>query len=812
MHPDDFLKRRRKQGKPMLSDSEKDEVFASLTNAVVKARKEFVDFRRSSGIEKVWQDCEEAYLGIDDMNRHEWDGAKWAKPMSMEGPLTSSRIVGPQTRSTAFVRITSRYVDHATAKLAEILLPIDDKAFSFEATPVPDLIKQLDNKKQLVHPETGQPMVQPAQEAPAPGGQSQPVAQPTQQAVAEKTIPLTGEDLANAVMGHAQDAAEKAETRIYDWMVDAKYPAETRKVIHDAARTGTGILKGPFPEYHTYRSVSRKGKKVELRIEKRCVPTVRWVDLWNIFPDPACGEDIHAGSGIFERDYLSKKKLAELKDDDTYLADKIDQVIEEGPGKIYLDGGSRGSKEKKKRFEIWHYYGMQKKSDLCATNTPDLDFLPDDAEEVPAIVSVINDTIIRAVINPLDSGSFPYRVMTWSRRPDSWTGVGVSEQISTAQKMVNASTRSMLNNAGLSSGIQIILDQLGILPADGSWTITPNKIWYKTGDSNVADVRAAFTAVVIPSVQKELMNIIEYGMKLAEESSSIPLITQGQTGPSSPETFGQAELQDNNAHTWLRYIGYRYDDMITEPLVRDMYEWLILDPEVPDDEKGDFVINAHGSSAMIERAIQEQTLMGMFGLAANPSFKIDPAKLFSEYLKAKRIDPRTVQMSEEDQEKLDSQPPQPPIQIAVEQLKGQNAMQLQQAKAQSEQQQQPVAQTDNTEQIKADAMVKVQESRAQAEQAKSQTEADIAQQNGQLRIQELQLKKELALLQYAHDKEMKLEDVKVQMAKASMDNQTKTQLAAAEIQLTKSEAENDRVVDLHKHHTSLVRSDIPVAE
>lgn len=854
MHPDKFIEKFKGACgcEPDISVEERADLLQVLSLSVAAKRKAAVDARKSSGIETIWINCEEAYLGIDDANRHEFSDAKWAKPMSTEGPLTSNKISGGQPRSTAFVRLTSRYVDHAAAKLAEILLPIDDKAFSFEPTPNPDLIKKLDNNKPLQHPETGQPIMTPAppqvgaapptglppgspapapfQGAPsaAPGVPPAPGVAPVPgQPPSPALIPVTGGDLLKMVNDQASDAAKKAETRIYDWMVESQYPAETRKVIHDAARLGVGVLKGPYPEIRTSKAITRskKGKKdkdvLELRIEKKVVPAVKWIDPWNFFPDEACSENIHDGNIVFERDYLSKKGLRELKKDPTYLADMIDKVLEEGPGKIYMEGRDRLNSEKvnKKRFEIWYCTGMQKRKDMVLAGAEGADQIPKDVEEVPAIVTMVNTTVIKAVMHPLDSGNFPYHVIPWSRRPGSWAGVGVAEQIDMPQKMVNASTRALLNNAGLSSGVQIVMDQTGIKPADGSWVLTPNKIWYKTGESNVPDVRAAFFAVIIPSVQKEMMGIIEYGMKLAEESTSIPMVTQGLQGPSVPETFGAAQLQDNNAHTWLRSIGYRYDDCITEPLVNDFYEWLLLDEEVPDDEKGDYYINAHGSAAMIERAIQEQTLLGMFQAVANPAFSIDPKKLFIEYLKAKRIDPRGIMLSEEDQKKQDEAPPTPPIQIQVETLRGQNDLALVNAKAQADLQAAQAAppstgavpQADHTidvENLKAATAIKVQEAKSQAELARAQKDLEIATQNGQFKIKELELQREIALLQYAHEKEMKLNDVKAELAKAAMDSQTKRDLATAEIQLAKNENASNRAVDIHKHNTSLVRDEM----
>jgi hypothetical protein len=827
VHPLKFLKRALATDKPKMSANERAEKLGALSAVIAAKRKDAVDARKASGVEKIWLTCEEAYLGMDDSNRHEFDGAQWAKPSSMSGPLTRESKRPDDSKSTAYVRLTSRYVDHAASKMGEIILPIDDKAFSISATPVPDLIKQLDDKTPVAHPETGQPLMQSPDAIQSQTPQAAQALPPSQ--APTPLVPVTAADVAQAVLDKANDSAKAAEKRIYDWMVESAYPAEARKVIHDAARIGTGVLKGPFPDSKVSRAVTTIENGVAIQIEKKIVPSVKWVDTWNLYPDDACGENIHDGDYLFERDFLSKKRLLKLKDQEDYISDQIDRVIEEGPGKCYLESSSQNDTKIRKRYEIWYYYGTLKREDMELAGAVGIEDLPEDQEDVHAIVSMVNDTVIRAVINPLDSGAFPYRVIAWSRRPGSWTGVGVAEQISVPQRMVVAATRALLNNAGLSSGVQIILDQAGVIPADGQWVITPNKIWYKTSDSTASNVRDAFFAVVIPSVQREMMAIIEYSMKLAEEASGIPLITQGQTGPSSPDTFGQAELQDNNAHTWLRNVGYRFDDMITEPLINDFYEYLLLDPEVPNEEKGDFQINAHGSVAMVERAIQEQTLMGMLGASANPAFKVDPVKLFAEICKAKRIDPRNIQYSKEEQDKMAQQPAPPPLPIAVEQLKGQNALQLQQAKSQAElqmeaadmQREQQALQNGQAtphmamasgkieqERIRATTAQIVEASRAHAEEARADKELEIANQNGQFKIQEMQLQKELALLQYAHENQQTLDQVKADLAKTAIQEQTKRQLASAELQLAQSEGDKNRTVDLHKHTTSLIHDEV----
>ena len=746
-------------GSQKMSESEREERLEALSAAIVQMRSEAVAARKSSGIEEVWMACEEAYLGIDDLNRGEFSRAKWAKPTSMSGPVTTNYVRDSQKRSTVFVPLTRRYVDAAAAKLAEIILPIDDKAFMVKPEPIPDGI--LGDASPAIAESTGQPVV-------APDGQQVTVGQ-----------------MEKKKFDAASESAKKAEKRIYDWMVEANYPAEARKVIKDAARIGTGILKGPFPDLRRSRAMVIQGDAVAVVAKEEIKPGMKWIDPWNFFPADGCGENIHDGDNCLERDFMSERKLKQLKRNPVYIKEQIDKVIEEGPGKAYLDAGKGSQKSgDKKLYEIWYCYCTLTRDDLSLTNAVGAD---DSKQEWPVIVTLVNDTVIGAVLNPMDSGAFPYRVKPWSRRIGSWAGVGAAEQGAVPQRIVNASTRALLNNGGSASGVQFVLDQMGIVPADDSWDITPNKVWYKTGESTAASVQDAFRVFEIPSVQPQMQAIINYGMQLMEEATGIPLVTQGYQGPTSPETFGQAQLQDNNSHTWIRDVGYSYDDQITEPLVKDLYEWLLLDPSVPNDEKGQFTIDAKGSIAMVERAIQEQTLVMLLGASNNPAFELDAAKLMQMILRSKRFDPRDVTLSDEDKQKR-SQQQTPPPQIAVAQINAQSRLkQTEMTLAQKSQE----AQMDNqTAQVKAQM-----DTDRDAIYVRAQAERDMA--THQHNMARLQVEERLALLKYANDRQISLEDVKAQLAKATMAEQTKRELAQAQIALNQQENDKDRDVERH---------------
>lgn len=788
--------------------AESAETLDAIGLAIAQRRDDAKAARSASGIEATWKECEEAYIGIDDANRAEFSDAKWAKPMSMDGPVTTGKTSKqPEHKSTAFVRLTARYVDAGSAKLAEILLPPDGKAFTLAETPVPELIQAKDDTSQVVHSDLGVPLTRPAAPgeavpggsppapaaAPVPGGAVPAVAgaagvppglMPGGPAPAPQ-VPLTVKDLAEENIEIARKAAKKAETRIYDWMVECQRAAEVRKVIDDSARIGVGVLNGPIPVVKKHLAVKRSGDTVEVIIEQKVSPASRWRDPWNIFPDPACGENIHNGDFIFDRDFLSSRQVRELKQVPGYITSQIDKVLAEGPDGPDKDsdtgnGDAPGADKAKGRFEVWYYYGSLKRSEMeacCTAAGKSFDDLPPEKAEVYAIVTLINSCVVRATINPLDSGRFPYHSVPWQRRAGHWAGIGVGEQIRMPQKMINAATRAMLNNAGKSAGSQIAFDVSSLRPADASRIITPDKIWETTNEGAGRDVREMIVALQIPNVTPQLMTIINYALQLAEESTSIPLITQGMSGPTQPDTLGATNIQNNNANQLLRSIGYTFDDQITEPEVRQYYEWLLLDPEVPDEEKGEFVVNAHGSIALVEQAIQDQTIAQMGNLVKDPAYGVDPKKWFKLFLKSKRLDPAEIQYTPEQQAKIDAAPPPEAPTVTVAKIVQQTSL-TELAAGQTADQQSLATE----ERIAAGAQA-LEGGRVEAENNRTVV-------NHIEKLHELQTQHDLALLQYANNHQISLVEAKAMLAKTAMTLQTQRDLNAV-----------DNAADLHKHHT-----------
>jgi hypothetical protein len=588
-------------------------------------------------------------------------------------------------------------------------------------------------------------------------------------------------DVLKVLDDYRKKAAEGAQKQIEDWLVDCQWHAEVRKFIEDCARLGTGVLKGPYPAKKTSRVTKNQGGMLASVIMESIGPESRAISPWNVFPDGDCGECIHDGAYIWERDSITAKRLRDLKGLPGYIESQIDKVLDQGPmGKHQTSSFEVGSVKAKDTdvYEIWYYHGVAEREDLIAAGVE----LPEDGDvSTHCVLTLVNDVVIKGALNPLDSGEFPYDVMPWQRKTNHWAGTGVAIQINTPQRMLTAAARNMMDNAGLSAGPQIIMRRNAIVPADGQWTLSPRKMWWVNDDADVAAVNQAFLAVNIPTMQQELNNIIQFALKMAEDVTGLPMLMQGQAGAATPDTVGGMQMLNNNASAVLRRIARLFDDKVTEPHIRRYYDWLMTYGE--DDEiKGDFQIDARGSSALVERDLQNQAILQMGALVMNPAFGVDPEKWFQEALKAQRLDPQRFLMDEEKKAKMAQAAPPPPPQIQAAQIRAEADMQKTQLVLQAE------AQKAQAE-LQAEAQKAQMQYQASVEKMRMDTDRDTVyvqaqhardQTNAQAKMVELQLKREIAMLQYATQEKISLETVKAKLASDAMKLQVQKELAGTD--------------------------------
>jgi hypothetical protein len=484
--------------------------------------------------------------------------------------------------SQAFVNITRSKTTAAEARLSDMLFPSDDKNWGIQPTPVPDL---------------------------------------------DKAVGSTDPNLAEFAKQQLQLATERAEAmakEIDDQLVEAKYHQVARDVIHDACLFGTGIIKGPVIINRTRKMWQQVAGAVhQLQVVNEFRPGVEHVKIWDFFPDMSASK-IEECAFIFERRYVTKKQLIELAKRPGYLTDQIRQVIAESPRMVASVGGTYIARMRElsglqanlddHRYELWEYHGPVEKDNLrmCGCEVDD-----DELTEIEAVVAFINGRVIKADLNPLETNESPYSTFCFEDDDTSVFGVGVPYLLRNEQKIVNAAWRMTLDNAALSTGPQIVVNREKVIPSDNAWDLKAKKIWWGIDDE--VDVNKAFAAFEINSHQAELTDIFDRARELADEVTSLPMLAQGEQG-EAPDTLGGTSILMNAANVVLRRVVKQFDDGITKPFIGRMYDWNMQNSE-KEEIKGDFEVDARGSSALMVKETQTQALQNLLVIAEREPYK-----------------------------------------------------------------------------------------------------------------------------------------------------------------------------------------------
>jgi len=701
--------------------------FDALCRTISKKRDEAVKARKASGIETIWQEDQDYYEGVDQYNRTR---VKYNKPYASDAPLVESGgVASSPNQCTEFFNITRQFVDSADARAADILVPRGEWNWGVKKTPIGD-----DAGEKTAGEQTQQDEAQQA-------------------AIALKNA--------------------RGEMRIRDWLTEARYAREYRKAINSAARIGTGILEGPFTSIVKSKVVNEAG---ELVVEKKIAPGVRFVEPDDFFPDGNCGDDIHSGSFVFKRSSLSYRELQELKLlGGEYIHEAIDKVLKEGPGKCYAD--QKKEQGDNDLFEVWYYTGDIDMNDVdliddrfaeeigVEMDNGDVRLTGAEGDEErgkdfqSVVVVMINETIIKGNLNPMQDGAFPYDVICWQKSKGHWAGIGVARQMRVPQKIVLDMGRSLMDNMALASIPMIAMKQGAVIPENGVMELAKGKLWYFT-DEQITSIQEAIQFLIVPSMQREIMEIIALAGKMAEDATGVNALLQGEQGQAT-DTVGGMNLLHKNASALLRRVA-RACDEATENLLGRIYDWLLLYGE--PDEKGDLEIEATGSSVLVERELEAMQAQLLLQFSADPEFGINKSAIMRRITRGWGFEPTEIFYSKEELQKraeAAAQQPQPQDpRIAAEQIRSETALAIADKRSQ-----------DNALKVSKDT---------DRDAVYSAGVAERNQMTYQVQVEKLQLEERLALLQYAHDERITLAQAKVQLAKAAMEIQATERLANIE--------------------------------
>ena len=643
--------------------------------------------------------------------------------------------------SKLFVNITRNKVNAAEARLIDILFPTDDRNWGIQPTPVPYLSK-IAKDEDPVQNEDGSPFV------------------------TDKGVQVEKRDIAQGVIEEARERSNAMQDEIADQLTETNYNSVNRDMVHDAVLYGTGILKGPVILGKTRQKwsevVDDQGQVAQvIEIVEDLKPGAERVDPWDFFPDMQ-SRSIDDAEFIFQRHYMSKKALRDLADKPGFLRTQIAEVLKQDADNSHtathlqeMQSMAGLSSYENGRFEVWEYHGSVEKEDLIAAG---VEVDEDDVfTDYNGVVWFSEGRVIKAVINPADTGDMPYSVFNWEGDDTSVFGVGIPFLMRSSQKVLNATWRMLMDNAGLSVGPQTVINSQVVRPADGNWRLTPHKVWELT-DKN-GNVNNVFGSFEINSHMTELIALFQYARQIADEETALPQIAQGEQGSATDTASGMSMLM-NSANTMLRRVVKNFDDDVTRPFIKRMYDWnMQFNPK--EDVKGDFCIDARGTSSLLVKEQQAANLMNLMNIAASPLLEplTNTAALYRKVVSSMQIEADEIVKSTEE--------------IELETQKMQKQMEAQQqAMMQAQQQQQQAPTGDPLAQQKLELEAQKMQMDAQLKGAQIQAQA----QKLELDQQKIASDRELELAKMAAEKGIKVSEMRTKLGIEKMKVQSKDSL------------------------------------
>jgi len=522
-------------------------------------------------------------------------------------------------KSSLYINSTRPKTNTMASRLSDMLFPTDDRNWGIQPTPVPEL---------TVEAEQAATAAANAELAAVDDPDNQQLqAEADQAGVATREI--------QAQMDEAKQRARSMEEEISDNLNHSKYAAQCRQVIEDGCKLGTGIIKGPVTGDRSRASwklydILNPEKTItgqEYRLDDVDDPRpVYWrVNPWDYFPDmDAVNAD--DSEGTFERHLMNPKQLKRLSKQPGFEKKAIRELLTDGtrdttPTYIADLRSITGAYHDNStdRFHVWEFHGQLTLDEMRDIATlleqegilEDLQGMTvDPLDELEAVVWFCQGKLLKFGLHYLDSGESIYSVFNLEKDDASIFGFGIPYIMRDPQKAMASAWRALMDNAGLSSGPQIVVNESLIEPMNGIWALEPRKLWRKKAGGNKGE--KPFEVFNIDSNIEQLGALIEMCKKNIDDETNLPLIAQGEQGAHITKTAQGMSLLMNSVNVIFRRIIKNWDDDITTPTIRRIYHFLMqFSPK--EHIKGDYDVDARGTSVLLVREMQSQNLLLFIG-------------------------------------------------------------------------------------------------------------------------------------------------------------------------------------------------------
>ena len=514
---------------------------------------------------------------------------KCVRARNMEYEPSKLAEIKEQGGSEIFMGIVSAKCRTATAWLRDTLLGQgEDKPWSLSPTPIPEVTPDVAQAMQNIMRENLLQYYAAGNQPPSPEELKQ--------------LASGMKDTAMRAMKHeAEKRVERMETKMEDQMTEGGYTKALFEFTNDIATFPYAIMKGPIP---------RKRKTMQYMEGGLGVTEVfrdEWerVDPFKFYWAP-WGDNVQ-DMPVIEIHHLTREDVENMIGVEGYDEASVRSLlIDFGAGGLtWLDQDNHD-------YEDVTSVDMDEASSDVIAAIQLWDTIPgslllewglseeeveDPHKSYPCEVWMVNNTVIRAVLNYDPLGRKPYYVTSFEKVPGRLDGNGVADLCMDAQNMCNAAARALANNMGISSGPQVGVN-ISRLPAGEDITqMYPWKIWqFQASDYN--DSSPPMTFFQPNSNAAELLGVFDKFMILADEVSGIPKYMTGSHVPGAGRTSSGLSMLMSNAGKSIKQVISNIDFDVIRPMLERQYQRNLRYASDPD-LIGDVQILARGAMSLV---------------------------------------------------------------------------------------------------------------------------------------------------------------------------------------------------------------------
>lgn len=510
---------------------------------------------------------------------------------AMKCEYTSTDLALLDGQADIYIGIASLKARAAQSWLRDIVLNNIDKPWTIKSTPVPDL------------PDVAREQVLDL------------LMMELQDFKTQADIKDRAKELKTVALAHtneiAAQAIEKMDAVISDQLAQNNFNPTFTSAVEDITVYPTVFVRGPFES--SKRVAQWNGDT--FKAEEQIIPDCRVINPFDAYPSPTSksardGEffcektsllpsSLYNAIGVKGFDEVNiRRALADYDEDGYSLELAVDKERER------LEQADEGLIEKSGTLDTVIYNGLVPGKYLIEHKV----LVEDPQKHYESEIWKVGKYIIKATLNPDVVNVRPIYNSSYVKVNRNIWGMSVIDLVYDTQRVCNAAARSLVKNMAFAAGP--FGEVVGERIADGAdpRNVEPHKVFLVTPDLTGGG-QPVFKFHNIDSVARELMEIFERFMKIADDLSGIPAYVLGNPAVAGAgRTMGGLSMLMGNAAKGIKNVQLNIDNDIISPLIEGFYHYN-MQTSKDTAIKADAKVVARGATGLLQRELSQSRLV-----------------------------------------------------------------------------------------------------------------------------------------------------------------------------------------------------------